>query len=33
MYNNSAVAISFPFVKIENGEAIEAIIVAIVGIA
>jgi hypothetical protein len=33
MYNNGAVAISFPFVKIKNEEAIEAIIIAIAGIA
>jgi hypothetical protein len=33
MYNNGAVAIGFPFVKIENEEAMEAIIVAIAGIA
>jgi hypothetical protein len=33
MFNNGAVAIGFPFVKIENEEAMEAIIVAIAGIA
>jgi hypothetical protein len=33
MYNDGAVAIGFPFVKIESEEAMEAIIVAIAGIA
>jgi hypothetical protein len=33
MYNNGAVTIGFPFVKIENEETMEAIIVTIAGIA